>query len=144
DLLWQDLAAADPALAEWCSDRWLAAWRRLGPVPENLASTRLALHRLAERVISPARSHANGKIGLRFTRGGFGTPFFAQDVQVRVEGTTLVVDSGSEERRAPITSLAAAAVHLGPNLLPDDDALDGETLDVDPAAASFLGEWYGF
>src|SRR5436305_11196843 len=64
DLLWQDLAAADASLAQWCSERWLAAWRRLDVAPGSLVRTRLALHRVAERVISPARSHANGKIGL--------------------------------------------------------------------------------
>ena len=86
DLRWDDLASTDPELAEWCADRWLGAYRRLGPVPAKLVPTRIALHRLAEQVVSPARRKANGKIGLRYTRGGFGTPFFGADVQVRVRG----------------------------------------------------------
>ena len=47
-------------------------------------------------------------------------------------------------RAAPITTLDAAAEHIGRDLLPDDVELDREPLDVDPAAAAFLGDWYGF
>src|SRR2546421_9390824 len=85
DVRWAELAADDEELAEWCADRWLASYRRLEQPPASLVETRLALQRLAEQVISPARERANGKIGLRYTRGGFGTPFFGADVQVRVE-----------------------------------------------------------
>src|ERR1035441_1380869 len=100
---WADLLAEDPALAGWCRERWLAAYARLRPVPDELVATRLALHRLAEQVISPARAHANGKIGLRFTRGGFGTPFFADDVQLRVVRDELTIQTGASERSARIT-----------------------------------------
>ena len=144
DLRWDELASTDGALAGWCRDRWLGAYRRLGPAPPRLASTRVALHRVAEQIVSPARRKANGKIGLRYTRGGFGTPFFGTDVQVRVRGGELVVQDVSGERAAPITSLDAAADHIGRWLLPDDVELDRTPLDVDPAAAAFLGDWYGF
>ncbi len=144
DLRWTDLAAADPALAGWCAERWLGAYRRLGPVPSRLVPTRVALHRLAEQVVAPARRHVNGKIGLRYTRGGFGTPFFGADVQVRVRGTELVVQDTTGERSAPITTLDAAADHIGRRQLPDDVQFDRTPLDVDPAAAAFLGDWYGF
>jgi hypothetical protein len=144
DLRWDDLASTDPELAEWCADRWLGAYRRLGPVPAKLVPTRIALHRLAEQVVSPARRNANGKIGLRYTRGGFGTPFFGADVQVRVRGAELVLQDASGEHAAAITTLAAAADHVGRDLLPDDVQLDRERLDVDPTAAGFLGDWYGF
>src|SRR5437870_2768326 len=76
--------------ATWAADRWLGAYRRLTPAPAALAETRLALHRVAAYVVSPARRRVNTKIGLRFTLGGFGTPFFGADEQVRVSGTTLV------------------------------------------------------
>lgn len=33
DVLWDDLAREDPALAEFCAERWLGAWRRLEPLP---------------------------------------------------------------------------------------------------------------
>ncbi|MGH8874984.1 MAG: hypothetical protein ACRDVM_07020, partial [Acidimicrobiia bacterium] len=75
-LTWDDLAAGDEELARWCADRWLGARRRLVQLPDGFASTREALHQLAHYVLAPARHSANTKIGLRFTRGGFGSPFF--------------------------------------------------------------------
>jgi hypothetical protein len=142
-LLWEDLLPDDPSLADWCADRWLAAHRRLAPAPERLAATRIALHRLAALVMSPARAHANGKIALRFTHGGFGTPFFAGDVQLRVVADRLVVQTGTEERAAQITTLSAMAAHVGPDLLPDAPT-DSAPLEVDPRAAAFVGDWFGF
>lgn len=118
DLTWDDLARGNPDLANWAADRWLGAWRRLGPPPAELVETREALHRVAEDVMKPARENATGKIALRWVRGGFGTPFFGEDTQVRVEGSELVWDSPGGIRR--------------------------ETLDVDAVASRFLGEWYGF
>jgi hypothetical protein len=144
---------------------WIGGPRRLGPPPANLVPTRLALHRLAAYVVAPIRHRANGKFGLRWTRGGFGTPFFvhtaddgtAVDRQIRVDGTTLVDQRGGGDadggtvRSAPITTLAAAAEFLGGEI---DDATaaehdsppvgdPAETLDVDPAAARYLGDLYG-
>ena len=142
DLLWADLARDDEALQSWCADRWLAAYRPLEGPPGQLVATRRALQRLAAHVVSPARERANGKIGLRYTRGGFGTPFFNSDVQVRVQGTDLIVQQGEAERSAPITTLAAAASHLGNEI--GVAAGDDSPLQVDPGAAAFLGDWYGF
>jgi hypothetical protein len=119
DLRWEQLAASDAELADWCAERWLGPWRRLGSLPADFVATRLALHELAETVVSPARREANGKIGLRYTRGGFGTPFFGEDRQVRVERAELVfVERGQETRREPV--------------------------EVDASAAGSLGDWYGF
>jgi len=143
ELRWEDLIAEDPGLGEWCAERWLGAHRRLGPLPGRLVASRLALHRLAEGVIAPARRNANGKIGLRFTRGGFGTPFFAADVQLRVHGEMLIVQAGEDERSAPITTLAEMAAHVGPELLPEAPE-DSAPLEVDRACSVFLGEWFGF
>jgi hypothetical protein len=144
DISWMQLAARIDGLGPWCEERWLGPYRRIGAAPANLVSTRLALHRLAEEVVSPARRAANGKIGLRYTRGGFGTPFFGDDVQIRVQDGQLVVQQPGEERRAPITTLDAAADHVGRRVLPDDVQLGSAPLEVDAAAAAFLGEWYGF
>jgi hypothetical protein len=146
---WRDLVGDDPALAAWCSERWLAGYRRLGVAPAGLVSTRVALQRLAERVVSPAREHANGKIGLRYTRGGFGTPFFGEDTQLRVVGDRLVVQEEDRERSAQITTIAEMVRHVGHDLLPGaerDGTAEGDdtALGVDAVASSFLGDWYGF
>ena len=139
DVLWDELAQDDPDLREWCAERWLGAYRRLSPAPEGLVRTRLALHRLAEHVLSPARRRANGKIALRFTRGGFGTPFFGADLQVRVEGVELVLDGPRGDRRGPIETLSGAAGLVGVELEVED-----EPIDVDLAGARFLADWFGF
>jgi hypothetical protein len=137
----------------WAADRWLGAYRRLPAATPTLVETRLALHRLAVYVISPARRRANTKIGLRFTMGGFGTPFFGADEQARVEGTVLVRQRAGGSERDPVSTIEQAAKFMldGP---PDVEWAQGfdvppvgdvnEQLAVDPAAAAFLGDWYGF
>ncbi len=150
---WDDWLAGHPEHAGWAADRWLGARRRLGAPPPAFTATRRALHRVAVYAVSPARRRANGKIGLRFTMAGFGTPFFGADEQVRVEGDRMVRQAGPEARAESLTTLAgAAALALGgpPDLawaagfdVPpagDPDA----PLDVDPAAAALLADWFGF
>jgi hypothetical protein len=121
DLTWDEIATEEPELAAWCAERWLGAWKRLEPLPASFAETRVALHSVAEAVVSPARKPDN-EIALRYTHGGFGTPFFEQDgadCQVRVEHGELVRQRGREETREP---------------------LPGK---VDQAAANALGDFYG-
>jgi hypothetical protein len=144
DLTWQELVDGDGLLSTWCCERWLASYRALEPAPETLVETRVALHRVAEHVISPARQRANGKIGLRWTLGGFGTPFFGADAQVRAENGVLVVQSRFRERRAPITTLAAAAELIGFDLNGDETEVAAAPLTVDPDAARFIGNFLGF
>jgi hypothetical protein len=144
DVSWEQMAAGDPELETWCAERWLAAWPRLEAAPAQLEATRRGLHAIAEHVMKPARERANGKFGLRFTRGGFGTPFFAADVQVRAEGAELVVLENGAERRAPITTLGAAADLLGSGLLERGAEHDGRELAIDPEAAAFVAAWFGF
>ena len=152
---WSPWAADHPDRAEVVAASWLGAGRRLPAVPEGLTATRTDLHRLAAYVVAPARHRANGKFGLRWTRGGFGTPFFpgpdGEDRQIRVEGTLLVDQRGDQVRTSPITSLAAAADFLGTDVDPDtaaehDSPPMGDPrapLTVDEAASRFLGDWYG-
>lgn len=151
DESWVDRIAADPSLAAWASERSLAAHHRLEAPPATLVETRLALHRLATYVIAPARHQFTGKFGLRWVRGGFGTPFFGADRQVRVEGSELVVQEADGVRAAPITSLRAAAELIGSDIdgevaaehdsppLGDVD----EVLPIDPVAVSYLDGWWG-
>src|SRR4051812_50072187 len=69
----------------------------------DFVRTREALHRVAEKVVSPARVEATGnEIALMVTPGGFGTPPFPDGGQVRVEGTDLVrrARDGTETRES--------------------------------------------
>jgi hypothetical protein len=153
DTTWDELARAEPDLAPWCGQRWLGAWRRLPDPPAEVQRTRAGLHTLAEWVISPARAAANGKIGLRWTYGGFGTPYFSvdgRDRQVRIDGIDLVVDDGGNERRTDLTTLAAAADVAGAELAAakaytpttePDAAAPGL---VEAPGAAFFNDWFGF
>jgi hypothetical protein len=144
DLLWQSLVDADPGLREFCAERWLGPYKPLEPAPPALGVTRDELHRLAERVISPARRRDSGKIGLRWTLGGFGTPFFGADSQIRVDGGQLVIDAGGEERRHPLVTIRDAAAAVGFDLAGADEALADEPLEIDATASRFVGDWFGF
>jgi hypothetical protein len=96
----------------------IAAPARLSPAPRNLVAGRLELHRLAEQEISPARQRVTGKIGLRATPGGFGTPPFGDGEQVRLAGTELVRTSAAGEERRAVA--------------------------VDAAVTGFLTDWFAF
>jgi hypothetical protein len=121
-----------------------------------LRTTRASLHAVAEHVMAAAQYARKRRLGLRQATGGFATqPFVVDGVERRlaIVGTELVVRDDRQgeatERRAPITSLRAAAVLGGgplgmpsdlyrPSPMPDPDA----TLAVDPAAAAFLADIY--
>lgn len=152
-ITWDELARNEPELATWCADRWLGAWRPLAAVtdPAAFAATRKSWHALAEHVVTPARHRANGKIGLRYTRAGFGTPFFGADEQVRVAGEILVVVGDGSATIHPITTLGDAAEAVGIeagapiDLFTPSTPLDVDApLTVDPTAARLLAEWFGF
>jgi hypothetical protein len=152
DLTWDVLARDDRELAEWCAVRALGAWSPPPPLPEPdvLVRTRLAWHSLAEHVLCAARYRVNGKIGLRFTRRGFGTPFFGADEQVRVEGTKIVHTEGERDTPFSVTTLGAAASAIGveagaPDLFEPATPLDlDRPLELDAAAVTALAWWYGF
>jgi hypothetical protein len=112
--------SSGPGDPQWRAERWLGPFPRLEPLPAGFVETRLALHRLAEHTLSPRRAAANGKIGLRWTLGGFGTPFFGDDEQLRVEHGVLVHQHGDHATAAP-----------------REPSIDG-------VAATALGELYGF
>lgn len=125
---------------------------RLAPLPDDYAVTRGALHRLAVYVLSPARKAVTGRIGLRHTAGGFGTPPFGAGERLRVEGTTLVRRRGDDVETVAITSLSAAAAFAGVTLS-DDPGVGSDppglgdpdaTLPVSAAAVDAIGVWYGF
>lgn len=120
--------------------------------PTALVTTRHALHAVAEHVLAAALHGWNGRIGLRATPGGFGTPVVAVDGverRVRIEGTDLVVEVDGRVERAPLTTLGAAAALVGiepgaPTGL-YEIATPGDpdaplALDADAAAA--LADWF--
>ncbi len=83
--------------------------------------------------------------------GGFGTPFFGDDRQIRIEGSTLLDQRSGSVHSAPITSLRAAADFLGTAIDPDiaaehDSPALGDVdarLEIDETAVHFLGDWFG-
>jgi len=150
DLRWADLAAADETVAAFCQPRWLANHRPLSEVPDNFPVRRDDLHRLAYGVVSNTRRAANGKFGLRWTMGGFGTPFFGDDIQVRVEGRMLVRQRGNKVDAVEITTLAAAAQFLGVEATSDQAEHDtvalgdlDRPLTVDEELVAFASQWFG-
>lgn len=121
----------------------------LSQTPDNLAANRIALHRLAAYVIAPARYRVTERFGLRATDAGFGTPEF-EGRRIRVEGGELIDEVGGEVRRAPITSLNAAAEFLGEPVdlktaaehdSPQAGDLD-EDLGIDADTSMWLGGWF--
>jgi hypothetical protein len=102
---------------------------------DALVSTRLALHAVAVRVISPLRVQATGnEIALAVRPGGFGTPDLPDGGWVGVVGTDVVRADGT---RAPLRSLRAAAEFVG---LADAAALPDDALELHAGAATVLAE----
>ena len=123
----------------------------LTPPPEHLTATRESLRALACYVISPARKRRTGRIGLRPTGDGFGTPPFDDGARIVVRGDRLIVEAGDAERSVAITTLRDAAAFLdlelsadpgvGHDLPPYEPDVD---LDVDEPSSRWLGRWYAF
>lgn len=128
---------------------------RLLPLRDSFRASRLAAHRVAAYVVSPPRRQAMGRMGLRATPGGFGTPsFHGPDgmTRVAVEGTELVVHSSKGRRSEPITTLTAAGSLTGvdPDVswaadldIPAPGDLDADLEFVDEDAAA-LAAWFAF
>ena len=150
DLRWADLATSDETVAAFCQPRWLANYQPLSAVPDHYPVRWDDLHRLAYGVVSNARKAVNGKFGLRWTMGGFGTPFFGNDTQVRVERNLLVVQRGDKVEAETITTLGAAAKFLGVEATSDQAEHDTvalgdlqRPLTVDEKLVAFISDWFG-
>ena len=151
DHTWSDLVQEHPELSDFARDRWLAAYRGVQDAPAGYQETLVALHRLAMAVVAPARHQANGKFGLRWVRGGFGTPYFGDDNQIRVIGNQLLIERAGEVESIEITTLEAAAAAIGSSI-DVDIATEGdsppigaqdEQLAIDPDHAGIISEWWG-
>ncbi len=119
------------------------------PDLDALARTRTAWHALAEQVLGAARYRADGRIGLRVTPGGFGTPAFGSGVELRIAGRDLVVDGTASGTTVRLSTLAAAAavvgIEPGPpvNLYPPATMIPSDApLQVDDQAALVLAAWF--
>ena len=125
---------------------------RLGPLPDDFQFTRDQLHQIAFYAVAPARYAAEGRMGLRATHGGFGTPEFERRL-ARVEGDLLVYEQEGNIATQQITTIRAAAGFFGneyqadwfpdfkdplPPMDPDRPLKIRET----PSLA--LGEWFEF
>ncbi len=150
-LTWDDLVAQRPELADYARTHWLGNRKPLDAVPDGYPTAREAFHRLAFAVVAEARRVANTKFGLRYTHGGYGTPFFGADEQVRIEGTNVVHQTAEAVHTLPITTIRAAAdfvgVAAGTEAAEHDSPPLGdidEVLAVDAASGQFLGDWFGF
>ena len=82
-------------------------------LPDDYLETVDALHRLTVYVISPAQRLVNGEIILRSLPGGFGTYEFGDGTVVRIDGARPGRRRRPRPRRAPITTLRAAAELAG-------------------------------
>lgn len=150
-LSWADLVERRPELCDFAAKNWLACFARLEALPSGFADARTALHRLAAYVIAPARHRENGKFGLRWTNGGYGTPFFGDDRQIRVELDQLIVQHGDQAQTEPITTLRAAAEFIASPIDTetaaehDSPALGDidETLTINSDAVHALSQWWG-
>ena len=81
------------------------------PLPDTYGATRDALQRVATHVLARRRFELCGKLGLRATPGGFGTPACGQDHEViRLSGTALVRETTGPAAATTSLDLRAASL----------------------------------
>ena len=153
DLTWDELVIRFPHLSGFVSSHWLGDWPRLETLPGTYQETVKALAQVAFFVMAPARYEVQGKIGLRYTLGGLGTPFFGSDRQIRIENRHLVVQVGGKAEAAEITTIRRAAqmagieyrATWGPEFHDPPSPIDPDAaLTIDPEATAACGEILGF
>ena len=153
DVTWDDMSARLPHLRDFASEHWLGAWPRLGELPGGYTATVNSLGQVAFFVLAPARYGQQGKVGLRYTFRGLGTPFFGRDRQVRVEEEYLVVQDGDAARGDAVTTLSEAARLVGIEFRqtwgpswrdPPAEADPQRPLTIDPEAVLACSDILGF
>ena len=84
----------------------------------DFATSRRELHRVAAHVLARRRQAVAGRIGLRATPGGIGTPASGDGEVVRVAGTRLVHETADGTRVMPVAgaSLRELAAFVGEDL----------------------------
>lgn len=122
------------------------------PLPGTYRETRDNLHQVAFFAVSPARQRVVGRMGLRPTVDGFGTPQFEGRV-ARVEGDLLVHEESGNIATTTISNIREAARFFGgeyrevwfddfhdPLTPADPDA----PLHIDSEVTSLIGAWFAF
>jgi hypothetical protein len=113
------------------------------PASATLIATRHQLHGIAECLLAGPEHRATGEIALRITPGGFST---TAGPDIRLDGLELV----RGDQRVPVTgSFGDLADRLGVDfgapamLYPDGSGVRrGDVVDLDPAAARLILDWY--
>lgn len=122
------------------------------PLSGSFGVTRDHLHQIAYFALSPARHSVEGRMGLRATPGGFGTPEFEGRV-ARVDGPLLVHQEGTNVATQQISTVRAAAeffggVYEGVWFEKFKDPLTpigpDVMLSVDADDSRFVGAWFEF
>lgn len=113
-----------------------------GSASPTLVTTRLQLHGIAECLLAGPQCQATGEIALAITPGGFGT---TAGSELRLDGLELVVG----DMRLPATGrFGDLADKLGvafgaPGIYPDGSGAGRDDIvDLDPAAARLILDWY--
>lgn len=128
------------------------------PPTADLATTRDGLHRVATHVLARRRHALTGRIGLRATPGGFGSPAGGPEHEVvRLRGTWLVRERTGDASRAELLDLATASLadaaalvdvdlaapfSAGHDTPPVGDA--AAPLALDAAGAAAVAGWFAF
>ncbi len=119
----------------------------------RVPATREAWQRVAEHLMAPELHRHTGRVGLRPSFRGVGTPEFERDgerFRLRLEGRHLIALADSTETWVPLTTLGEVAERLSLPLDPIEGVYEPLTSDdpdsplaVDDEAAEVLGEWIG-
>ena len=113
-------------------------------------ATRQALHQVAEHVLSAVEYTAIGRIRLEPAPGGFQTlPLNDNGRRIAVDGGDIVVIDGGEQRRAPLSTVRAAAEFAGVEPGVKHDLYHISTpfepdavLPIDADAAQSIADWF--
>ncbi|UDY36508.1 hypothetical protein [Dermatobacter hominis] len=120
---------------------------------EAFDRTRRGLHALAEQVLAADEYRYTGRIGLRPTPGGIGTPWAIVEGAkrcARVERTEIVLIVGEERTAEPVSTVRAAAAVLGiepgapPVYTPATPIEPDRVLELDEACVATIADWYEF
>ena len=144
DVLWSELAAEAPQLADWCRERWLGPYPPLAALPARLRDDAPRAARASPSRSSRPRANApTARSACASCAAASARRSSATTRRCRSRGRRCASCAATACETSPLTSLAAAAAALG-DLADPDRELDDEPLDLDEGAARVLGDWFGF